>query len=202
MIRLQKKPIKLRFAISETTEDNPKQVLSDWFTDFAKETTPNGNVTYNIYGTEMSFDKVFTFEANPVTRRIDYNTIIVADHYNSANYADGDYRVAYIFPESKNGIVIGCNSVKDINIPKLYYLGSDWAILAFQIDYDYENLVAYVKANDYIPFDTNTTIWHKFMPTSADQKTNRIKYTGYTKVGLHSSYKDFLELHFEEVDNQ
>ena len=200
MARIAKDPVKLRFAIAETTEDNPKPVYSDWNTDYATKTDPSGRAYYNEYGTELDFDKVFTFEANSVTRRINESTIIVADHYHLGNYGEkGDYRVKYRFPEAKNCIVIGCNAVEEVNNPKIYFLDSNNTILAFQMDYNYKTLRGYVPIDAYIPFNEETIIWHKYTPASVDQTKNRIKYVGYQEVGLDDSEKTFLELQFEEV---
>jgi len=200
MARIAKKPVKLRFAIAETTEDNPQTVYSDWQTDWATETDPSGRAYYNEYGTELDFDKIFTFEANNITRRIDKSTIIVSDHYYLGNYGEkGDYRVKYKFPEAKNYIVIGCNAVEEVNNPKIYFIGDAGTILAFQMDYNYETLKGYVPVDTYIPFNEQSTIWHKYTPASIDQTKNRIRYIGSTKVGLDDSCKDFLELQFEEV---
>ena len=201
MARIAKKPVKLKFAVAETAEDNPKPVYSDWETDWATETDPSGRAYYNEYGTELDFDKIFTFEANSVTRKINKSTLIVADHYHLGNYAEkGDYRVKYKFPEAKNYIVVGCNAVEEVNNPKIYFLSQEGVVLAFQMDYNYKTLRGYVPVGTYIPFDEHSTIWHKYTPASVDQEKNRIRYVGSTKVGLDDSYKDFLELQFEEVE--
>ena len=202
MPRFRKKPVKLRFVVAETTDDVPKPVYSEWFTDFAEETTPRGRASYNEYGTELNFDKVLIFEANQITRRISYNTVLAVDHYHLGNYKNGDYLVSYIYPEAQNHIVIGCNKVAEISNPKVYYLNENNDILALQMDYDYKALVGYVDTNRNIPFDRNTTMWHKYMPSSVDQPKNQIRFVSSEKVGLSDNYKEFLELKFEEVPTE
>lgn len=202
MSRINKRPCKLKFVIAETTDDIPKPVYTEWFTDFAQETNPNGRVYYNEYGTEFNFDKILTFEMNSLTKQIDYNTVLVLDHYHLGNYKNGDYKISYIFPPHNNKIMIGCNRVTDVNNPKLYYSDNIGNILAYQLDYDYTNMVGYISVDRATPFNNNTTIWHKFKPINTDSTRNRIKFVSSTKVGLSDNYKEFLELKFEEVPNE
>ena len=189
------KPFLIKFPIGTAkTNKADMQYGDDWQTVYGLISDPSGRVNPEVYGNNLSFDKVVILNANSTSRMIDYDTLIMLDDMPTDNYKKGDYYVSYIYPEYNREIVIGLNKVEAINMPKLYF-EHNGQILYFQSNFDKTTLRSYVKRNQYIPFEVGSYVWTR-EPADTTSTKNRLRLASITTTGMDNSYKPFSMLEF------
>lgn len=191
------KPILVKFPIGVLKSNKTDTIYEDnWNTIYGLVSDPSGSLMSFMYGNDLQFDKMITVNSGSLSKRIDYNTIIMIDNMPTQNYPLGDYKVKRIFPEYNGEIRIGLSKVEAVNMPKLYFFIGE-QVLFTQLNFDNISNCAYISSKQAIPFELNSYVYTR-EPSSETTTTGRLKFTGYSKTGLDNGYKAFFKLTFEE----
>ena len=191
------RPILIKFPIGTLKDEKSEKVYNqEWHTVYGLKSDPRGMLRTNVYGTDLSFDKVVIFNAGELTRKIDYDTAILLDNMPTSVYDKGDYKVSYIYPEYNNEIVIGLNKREGISIPKLYFANEE-QILYTQINFDKTTLKAYADKKQYIPFFVGQDVWTR-KPNNEFDSNHRLSVTAIETKGLDKYSSNFIEITFSE----
>lgn len=193
------KPFLVKFPIgTQKTTKIETLYESDWNTVYGLISDPQGSLRNNVYGYDLMFDKTIIVNAGSITRKINYNTIIMIDNMPSDNYPKGDYYISRIFPEYNGEIVIGLMKQQDVNRPKIYFYNNE-RLLYVQTNVDKETNIAYFNKNEIIPFDAEDFVWLK-EPLDAEDNENRYRIVNINNVGFDGHYTPFVEVVFEKVE--
>lgn len=191
------RPILIKFPIGISKDDKSEKIYAEnWQTVYGLKSDPRGMLRTNIYGSELSFDKLITLNAGELTRKIDYDTAILLDNMPTSVYAKGDYKVSYIYPEYNNEIVIGLSKREGISIPKLYFANEE-QILYTQINFDKTTLKAYADKKQYIPFSIGQDVWTR-KPDNEYDSSHRLSVSAIQHKGLDKYSSNFVEISFSE----
>lgn len=190
------KPILIKFPIGVLKSNKTDTIYEEtWNTIYGLISDPSGSLQLLMYGNDLPFDRVITVNAGSLSRRIDYDTIIMIDDMPTSNYPLGDYKVKRIFPEYNGEIQIGLSRVESSNMPKLYFF-KDEKVLFTQLNFDSTSNSAYIKSKQAIPFAVNSYVYTR-EPTSTESVNGKLKFVGYSKIGYDDKYKPFYKLNFE-----
>ena len=192
------KPFQVKFPIGiEKTNKIETQYENNWNVCFGIIRDTITDAEKNMYGYNLSFDKIITVNAGSITRLIDENTLVVIDDVATPVYETGNYTVSKVFPEYNGEIVIGLEIKRDINIPKLYF-ENNGKILYYQLNFDEDSKKAYVPIKSRVPFNEGSYVWTR-EPIDSTETEHRLMFTNKSKYGVAKQFKNFYELTFVEA---
>lgn len=194
------RPLALKFQFGIAKTNKLETIYGDrWYGVYGLVSDPTGSIQNLVYGTDYNFDKIVTFNAGEITRKIDYTTRFCVDNVPTDIFEDGDYEVKYIFPELNGEIRVGLVKKKGVNIPKLYFkntwITDSYKYAYIQVNLDKKNSCAYIGRQDVLPFMANDYVWF-LEPKEDNLAKNRYKFIGRENYGITDGYKQFSKLTF------
>lgn len=194
------KPLLIKFPIGVSKTKKTDMIYQDnWDVIYGLIGDPNGLYQSNVFGKDIDFDKIITVNAGSKTRPINKNTIFLLDNMPTDNFLKGDYTAKYIFPEYNGEIVIGLEKKQAIDLPKLYFFADSEEPLYFQLNFDQNEKVAYIGANELLPIGINDYVWER-KPEGESDLNHKLKLISKQKIGYTNNYKPFYKLIFEVVN--
>lgn len=194
------KPLLIKFPIGVSKTKKTDMIYQDnWDVIYGLIGDPNGLYQSNVFGKDIDFDKIITVNAGSKTRPINKNTIFLLDNMPTDNFLKGDYTARYIFPEYNGEIVIGLERKQAIDLPKLYFFADSEEPLYFQLNFDQNEKVAYIGANEILPIGINDYVWER-KPEGESDLNYKLKLISKQKIGYTNNYKPFYKLIFEVVN--
>lgn len=194
----RRKPFLIQFSAGETLGRSKEPVFSDFIVLHAEQGTDEGNTSREEYGVTFDYDKVLRVNATKITRNINQQTIFFINEMPTANFPLGDYTFVGKSDEVFGNFNIYLKRAVNNNIPVVYYLHKSGMVCSFQLNFDADNLIAYVPMNKYLPFNEFSTIW-KEEPATAEDTENRIELINREIVGYTENSRSHLKLTFKDI---
>ena len=133
-----------------------------------------GSTIYEDFGKTIQYEKRVILEYNEDTKYIDIYSNVWLDKEPLEDGSNANYDIVY-----KGEVVDGIFPIylKSISndTSKIYVSYNNVDIIAIQLDFDFENLIATIKNDMYLPIDERTKIWLQ-KPDNIDDNFSRIIY--------------------------
>lgn len=181
------KPIYVAYALGDIDGkmiyDNPIRV-------YAQVEDVKSLVLREDVGFVPDYDRLILVPYGEKTQFIDEQSLLWISVEPNASKSNMDYKIERVGDVIDGNFILYCNSLTP-NTKSLYYERKG-TIYQVKVDFDSNNLVAFLPLNKYLPIDKSSKIWYT-KPTNGESTTNLIKLDG--KQRLEKSYK----LTFEKV---
>lgn len=193
----RRKPFLVKFPIGKSLGRNGKPLLSDAFVLHSEQASREGEVDKREYGVVYDYDKVIVVNVNKLTDNIDKTTVFFIDEMPTRNNEFGDYEFVGKSDNIFGNYKIYLKKVVKNNYPEIYYLHHLGSICSFQLNYDKNEMVAYVPKERFVPFNHNNKIWTK-KPVDENDDSNRISFVNKEIVGFTENSMSHLKITFEK----
>ncbi len=151
---------------------------------FAQTSDVKSLVVREDVGYVPEYDRLVLVPYGEESQFIDEETRLWIDVEPNELFNNVDYKIDRVGDVIQDVFILYCNAVTQTTKP-IYYLNEKTSTV-YQMKLSYNNLVAIVPLNKWIPFNEDSKIWLT-KPSSIDSNTNQIRLI--SKEKLEKSYK-------------
>lgn len=181
------KPMYFAYPMGENSKD--KAEYSEPIKIFALKEDVTSIISRNNVGIDIDYDRIILVPIGGITQFFDEQAKLWVDVEPNNEGSNEDYKVERLGDIVDGNRVVYLNSLTQ-NFKALYYLHQNGKIYKVKVDYD--ELVALVPFNKYLPITSETKVWLT-KPTNENSTTNLIRLV--SKEKKEKGYK----LTFEKV---
>lgn len=131
-----------------------------------------GSTSYEDFGKTLQYEKRVILEYNEDTKYIDIYSNIWLDKNPLEDGSNANYDIVYKGEVIDGIFPIYLKSISN-DTSRLYVSYDDVKIMAIDIDFDYDKLIATIRNDMYLPIDENTKIWLQ-IPSGTFDNAHRI----------------------------
>lgn len=131
-----------------------------------------GSTTYEDFGKTLQYEKRVILEYNEDTKYIDIYSNVWLDKEPLEDGSNANYDIVYKGEVIDGIFPIYLKSISN-DTSRLYVSYNNVNVIAIDVDFDYEKLIATIRNDMYLPIDENTKVWLQ-MPDSVNDNVHRI----------------------------
>lgn len=140
-----------------------------------------GSTTYEDFGKILQYEKRVILEYNEDTKYIDIYSNVWLDKEPLEDGSNANYDIVYKGEVIDGIFPIYLKSISN-DTSRLYVSYNNVNVIAIDVDFDYEKLIATIRNDMYLPIDENTKVWLQ-MPYSVDDNVYRIALSNKQEKG-------------------